>query len=108
MRIMDTLIERASRKGVARIKNYEGGYGCEKYRVENSGDTWKLYHYETLTCTVEKGRVTYIYGESVSDRDSIEDFAYKLSSDHLDLHYYPSTGKFVNIVDNEPILISQY
>lgn len=54
-----TLIERASRKGVAKAYSYRGYYGgkqhVEKYRVVSDEGRWLLYHYGTLTATVTNG-----------------------------------------------------
>jgi len=74
-----TLIERASRKGVAKVNAYYvDWYGdkrkTEKYRVEYKNGQWSLYHYETLTATVAGGVGKVVYGESRSDVDSINTF----------------------------------
>lgn len=97
-----TLIERASRKGVAKAYSYRGFYGekqhVEKYRVVTEGDKWELYHYETLTATVTGGVGKVVYGESRSDLDSIDTFLTELTGQAPELHFYPSRGVF-QVVD---------
>lgn len=97
-----TLIERASRKGVAKAYSYTGFYGekqhIEKYRVVSEAGKWFLYHYETLTATVENGVATVVYGESRSDVDSIQTFFIELTGHTPELHFYPSKDIF-QVVD---------
>jgi len=98
-----TLIERASRKGVAKAYSYTGFYGekqhIEKYRVVCDGNKWFLYHYTTLTATVENGVGKVEYGESRSDIDSIQTFFMKLAGQVPEMHYYPSKNVF-QVVDS--------
>lgn len=98
-----TLIERASRKGVAKAYSYRGWYGekqhVEKYRVVNVNNDWYLYHYETLTAMIENGVSSVVYGESRSDVDSIETFLTELTGNVPELHYYPSKEVF-QVVEN--------
>jgi len=93
-----TLIERASRKGVAKAYSYRGWYGekqhVEKYRVTCDGTSYKLYHYETLTATVTDGVGSVVYGESPSDVNSIETFISELTGNTPEMHYYPSKYLF--------------
>lgn len=93
-----TLIERASRKGIAKAYSYRGYYGekqhVEKYRVVCEGGKWFLYHYETLTATVAGGVGQVVYGESHSDLDSIETFLTELTGYAPEMHYYPSKDLF--------------
>lgn len=97
-----TLIERASRKGVAKAYSYRGFYGerqhVEKYRVVTEDDKWYLYHYETLTATVTGGVGKVVYGESRSDLDSIKTFLIELTGQAPEMHYYPSKYIFT-VVD---------
>lgn len=92
------LIERASRKGVARAYSYRDYYGdpehVEKYRIVVEGGKWFLYHYETLTATVTDGVGNVVYGESRSDLDSIETFLTELTGYAPEMHYYPSKDLF--------------
>lgn len=93
-----TLIERASRKGIARVYSYTDYYGnpehVEKYRVVVEGTEWSLYHYGTLTATVTYGVGTVVYGQSRSDVDSIQTFISELAGYTPELHYYPSRDVF--------------
>lgn len=67
-----TLKERAERKGVARTNRD----GVEIYRVRNNGKTASLWHYDTRTVRLdlESNTILEIYGESVSDADSVGTF----------------------------------
>lgn len=98
-----TLIERASRKGVAKAYSYRGFYGerqhVEKYRVTTEGGKWYLYHYETLTATVANGVGKVVYGESRSDLDSINTFLTELTGHAPEMHFYPSKDIFT-VVEN--------
>jgi len=102
-----TLIERASRKGVAQAYSYTGWYGekqhIEKYCVVNEGNKWSLYHYETLTATVTDGHGEVIYGESRSDADSIGTFLTELAGKAPEMHFYPSNGVFTVVRDGEVV-----
>lgn len=102
-----TLIERASRKGVAKAYSYTGEYGekqhIEKYRVVNEGNKWSLYHYETLTATVNDGVGNVEYGESRSDVDSIETFLTELAGEAPEMHYHPSKDVFTVVSDGEVV-----
>ena len=102
-----TLIERASRKGIAKVYSYTGLYGekqhVEKYRVVNEGNQWSLYHYDTLTATVTDGVGKVIYGESRSDVDSIDTFISELAGYTPELHFYPSRDLF-QVVQNGKVV----
>jgi len=99
-----TLIERAGRKGVAKVNAYyTNWYGetqkTEKYRVINKGNEWELYHYETLTATVVNGVGKVVWGQSRSDVDSIQTFINELTGQTPELHFYPSKEIFT-VVEN--------
>lgn len=102
-----TLIERASRKGVAKAYSYTGWYGekrhVEKYRVTCEGTSYKLYHYGTLTATVTEGIGKVVYGESRSDVDSIQTFISELSGYTPELHFYPSKDLFTVVHDGKVV-----
>jgi len=101
------LIERASRKGMAKAYSYTGWRGekqhIEKYRVVNEGNKWSLYHYETLTATVTDGHGEVIYGESRSDADSIGTFLTELAGKAPEMHFYPSNSVFTVVRDGEVV-----
>ena len=102
-----TLIERASRKGIAKVYSYTGYYGekqhVEKYRVVNEDNQWALYHYGTLTATVTDGVGKVVYGESRSDVDSIQAFISELAGYTPELHFYPSRDLF-QVVQNGKVV----
>lgn len=102
-----TLIERASRKGVATAYSYRGWYGekqhVEKYQVVKDGNKWSLYHYGTLTATVTDGIGKVAWGESRSDVDSIHTFLTELTGQSPELHYYPSKEVFTVVNDGQVI-----
>ena len=115
MKTLEKLIERAERKGEAtlngRIIEYHGfgnryvGNLEEKYAVVIDGNTVALRHWGTQTLkinTVTK-EVLDIYGESVSDRDSVNYMlqAYKMP---YHVHYYPSIEAFELHNDIEEVL----
>ena len=105
-----TLIERASRKGVAKAYSYRGYYGgkqhVEKYRVVSDCCQWSLYHYGTLTATVTDGVGNVVYGESRSDVDSIQTFLTELAGYTPELHFYPSKDVFTVVQDGK--LVKQF
>lgn len=107
-----TLIERASRKGVAKAYSYTGEYGekqhVEKYRVTCEGNDYKLYHYGTLTATVTDGVGTVVYGESRSDVDSITTFISELTGYTPELHFYPSKDTFQVVSDGKVAIGNGY
>jgi len=102
-----TLIERASRKGVAKVYSYTDYYGnpehVEKYRVVSDCCQWSLYHYGTLTATVTNGVSKVVYGESPSDVNSIQTFISELTGYTPELHYYPSEGLFTVVRDGKVV-----
>lgn len=97
---IDKLIQKAKTTGFARVngrKSYWGYQGDleEKYSVSINGDDVTLRHWGTTTLTINKklNKVAYVYGESVSDRDSINHMLHKFGvKNHV--HYYPSTHAF--------------
>lgn len=107
-----TLIERASRKGVAKAYSYTGWYGekqhVEKYRVTCEGNDYKLYHYGTLTATVTDGVGTVVYGESRSDIDSITTFLDELIGYTPEMHFYPSKDTFQVVSDGRVAISNGY
>ena len=92
------LIERTSRKGMAKAYSYTDEYcqkhHIEKYRVVSEGNMWSLFHYGILTATVINGNGKVVYGKSRSDVDSIETFLTKLTGEAPEMYFHPSTGIF--------------
>lgn len=129
-KLMNDLYNRATKKGVAIAKNYVDYYGyklsspIEKYRVEvklygDSVECVELYHYGTLTLSVNKEgffgenyQITELYGQSNSDKDSIENiltlFTEKLYSP-LKLTYRNINGGFGFLTDDyEPVFLDDF
>lgn len=90
MKILDNLIERAQRSkdGVAKINGRQReyyGFGSEwigdleeRYKVVIDGDTIELHHWGTCTLVLnlKDNKIDYYYGESSSDRDSMNYMLY--------------------------------
>ena len=110
IKLIETLSERAIRTGQAthnRRRNYHD-YGLhyfgsqseapmiEVYRIEYSEvfNVVRLYHYGTNTCTINlfSNEVTYIYGESQSDVNSIYTFINYFTGKHVSIGYKPVNG----------------
>lgn len=102
IKTIETLLERAERKGTARINgrmHHSGGYLGdleEKYCVTVSGDIVTLSHWGTKTLEADrvKGEILYWYGESVSDRDSMNTLLHLLDIDGS-FRYFPSKDEFI-------------
>lgn len=99
-----TLKERAERNGEARVNRD----GFEVYRVENNGKTASLFHYETLTAEVdlENQTILEIYGESVTDADSVGTFlnAYGFN---IFFGFRPVNGGFYAMVGDETFFVDE-
>ena len=112
IKLIETLGERAMRNGEAvhnRRTNYHD-YGLhyfgsqskapmtEVYRIEYSEvfNVVRLYHYGTKTCAIDlsNNEITYIYGESRSDVDSIYTFIYYFTGKHVSIGYKHVNGGF--------------
>lgn len=116
IKTVEKLIERAERKGVATLnKKVNDGYytysmvSKEVYRVEKDGTIFTLYHYETETCQVDTAtkEILYIYGESVSDADSIFTFLHYFGI-MLTFGYKPVNGGFYAGVNGQQIFIDDF
>ena len=116
IKTVEKLIERAERKGVATSnktfrENYYNFYNGkqEVYRVEKAGTIFTLYHYETETCQVDTAtkEILYIYGESVSDADSIFTFLHYFDI-VLTFGYKPVNGGFYAGVNDQQIFIDEF
>ena len=116
IKTVEKLIERAERKGVATLnktlrENYYHFYNGkqEVYRVEKDGAIFTLYHYETETCQVDTAtkEILQIYGESVSDADSIFTFLHYFGI-VLTFGYKPVNGGFYASVNGRQIFIDEF
>ena len=116
IKTVEKLIERAERKGVATLnkKVNEGYYSCspvtkEVYRVEKDGTIFTLYHYGTETCQVDTAtkEILRVYGESVSDADSIFTFLHYFGI-VLTFGYKPVNGGFYACVNGQQIFIGDF
>ena len=102
---LETLIERASRKGEAvlngRMQYYYGEVGRleEKYAIKIEGNTLQLRHWGTETLVINTAKKTILkwYGEGNSDRDSMN---FVLSEFGIDgrFRYRPSVDE-VSYID---------
>lgn len=101
MKTLEKLIERAGRKGEAKLNGRMSyGYGQvgelrEKYAVKIDGNIVQLRHWGTQTLVIDtaKRKVVEFYGESNSDRDSMN---FMLSEFGVDgrFRYRPSVHEF--------------
>lgn len=116
IKTVEKLIGRAERKGVATLnkKVNEGYYSYspvtkEVYRVEKDGNVFTLYHYETKTCQLNTAtnEILYVYGESVSDSDSIFTFLQYFDI-VLTFGYKPVNGGFYASVKGQQIFIDDF
>lgn len=114
---LNRLYNRAVKKGEAVSKVYTDYYGNklyepeEKYRVDvykhNGAEIIDLYHYGTPTLSIKnnngKYTITDLYGQSVSDRDSIMyilSLVTKSEYSPLGLTFRDTKGGF-GLVDND-------
>lgn len=114
IKTVEKLIERAERKGVATLnRKANQGYGVyytsEVYRVEKEGTIFTLYHYETKTCQVDTAtkEILHIYGESLSDADSIFTFLHYFDI-VLTFGYKPVNGGFYASVNGRQIFMDDF
>lgn len=116
IKTVEKLIERAERKGVATLnktlrENYHNFYNGkqEVYRVEKDGAIFTLYHYGTKTCQVDtaKNEILDVYGESLSDADSIFTFLHYFGI-MLTFGYKPVNGGFYASVNGHQIFIDDF
>lgn len=102
IKIIADLNERAKRRGSSVIRRREfydkhsTGILKEVYRIEDSENTIKLYHFQTLTCEIDKNQnaLPYIYGESVSDANSISTFLIENGINNYSLGFKKSENRF--------------
>ncbi len=116
IKTVEKLIERAERKGVATLnKKVNDGYytysmvTTEVYRVEKEGTIFTLYHYGTKTCQIDAAtkEILFVYGESISDADSIFTFLHYFDI-VLTFGYKPVNGGFYASVNGQQIFIDDF
>jgi len=104
MKTLDNLYSKALKQGFARVNGriveydfgqvYKGDLQ-EKYSIKMNGDILTFKHWGTVTlvANIERCELIKWYGESVSDRDSLNYMLNKLNIDGR-FHYYPSKLEF--------------
>lgn len=116
IKTVEKLIERAERRDVATLnKKVNDGYYTyslvtkEVYRVEKEGNIFTLYHYGTKTCQIDTAtkEILEVYGESVSDADSIFTFLHYFDI-VLTFGYKPVNGGFYAGVNGQQIFIDDF
>lgn len=103
MKIIDNLLNKATAKGFANINGRQSYYYGEvgplesKYSATIKNDILTFTHWGTKTLELDlKGRtIIEYYGESVSDRDSLNDVLSYFNLSNLGrFHFYPSKSLF--------------
>ena len=96
IKTVSNLIEKAENKGFAKINGkYYGGQKMEKYAISIEDGKLELRHWETTTLELDldNKKISYYYGESKSDADSINTVL-----DYFNIEgkasYRPSINKF--------------
>lgn len=76
----------------------------ERYAVSFNGNKLHLYHWGTKTLTIDfsVGRLEEFYGESVSDRDSMNTILKYFELDGR-FRYFPSKHEFIFEIDGQQI-----
>lgn len=84
------LVDRAFRKDYAKVKRR----GATVYEVIKDDTIYTLKHYGTTTVSydTEQKELLHWYGESVSDRDSMNAFLRCLGDDRFYFRYGPRMG----------------
>ena len=104
IKTIETLLNKAEEKGQAKI-NGRMSYGTgmigdpeEKYAIEIEGNTLVMRHWGTQTIEIELrpwgNRIVSYYGESNSDRDSLNTLVYCLGI-APNFRYLPSKDLFI-------------
>ena len=111
---LQNLVEKAQKKGFARVNGRQREYGFgrvyvgdleEKYAVEIEDGTVRLRHWGTQTLEIDtvNKKVLDVYGISKSDRDSVNFILDKFNIPYH-VHYYPSRYEFELHDDNENVI----
>lgn len=104
MKIIENLLQKAEQKGFASVNGriIERDFGCvykgdleERYSIKMIDNTltFKRWGTVTLVADLSTNTIKEWYGESVSDRDSLNSLINLLGIDGK-FHYYPSKELF--------------
>lgn len=103
IKTIEGLLNKAEQKGEAKINGrYNDGYGLgeleEKYAIEIQDNKLVMRHWGTQTIEIELrpwgNRIVSYYGESNSDRDSLNTLVYCLGI-APNFRYLPSKNLFI-------------
>ena len=101
IKTIETLLTKAQEKGEAKINGrYFDGYGKgeieEKYAIEIDGNKLIMRHWGTQTIEIDTdtNEIVSYYGESNSDRDSLNTLVYCLGI-APNFRYLPSKNLFI-------------
>lgn len=101
IKTIENLLEKAENKGEAKINGrYNDGYGLgeleEKYAIEIDGNKLVMRHWgtETIEIDLTRSEIVSYYGESNSDRDSLNTLVYCLGI-APNFRYFPSKDLFI-------------
>lgn len=101
IKLIQDLYNKALIKGEAVVNGryFEGGVYGElepKYEIYIEGDYVFLFHWGTMTLNYSKAQnmIMEYYGQSNSDRDSINTLLQLLGSEER-VRFFPSTGRFI-------------
>ena len=101
IKTIENLLEKAENKGQAILNGrYFDGYGLgeleEKYAIEIDGNKLVMRHWGTQTIEIDLSinEIVSYYGESNSDRDSLNTLVYCLGI-APNFRYFPSKDLFI-------------
>ena len=101
IKTIEGLLNKAEQKGEAKINGrYNDGYGLgeleEKYAIEIEGNKLVMRHWGTQTIEIDLSvnEIVSYYGESNSDRDSLNTLVYCLGI-APNFRYLPSKDLFI-------------
>ena len=105
IKTIDTLLAKAKQKGFAKINGrYNDGYGAgeleEKYSIKIEDNILTMKHWGTVTAQINlhDNTLEYYYGQSVSDRDSLNTLIESLYIEGI-FRYFPSKDLFIYELD---------
>ena len=95
---LEKLLQKAYKTGESN-KNGRMSYGygykselMEQWHIINKDEKFELRHWGTAILATNKGVVTSIYGQSISDRDALNQVFEWLNMPYH-VHYYPSRNE---------------